>query len=133
MNLTSVYERPDRASLLYVLLGERDETVNISHRAMPSWDEHVRFVESKPYAAWYFIVDGSLVLGACYLSKQDEIGIWIYRAHQGRGLGPEAVKLLMEQHGPRRYLANVNPRNDRSAAMFMNLGFRLCQHTYERL
>jgi hypothetical protein len=57
MNLISIYERPDRALVLHQLLEERDDTANISHKAMPSWDEHVRFVESKPYQAWYFIED----------------------------------------------------------------------------
>jgi hypothetical protein len=57
MNLISIYERPDRALVLHQLLEERDESANISHKAMPSWDDHVRFVESKPYQAWYFIVD----------------------------------------------------------------------------
>ena len=55
MNLISIYERPDRALVLHQLLEEREPEANISHKAMPSWEEHVRFVESKPYEAWYFI------------------------------------------------------------------------------
>ena len=131
MTLTSIYERTDRHELLYRLLAERDETINISHKAMPTFCQHFRFVETKPYTAWYFIKDGDEVLGACYLSKQNELGIHLFRTSQGRGYGKRAIEEMVRIHGPRRYLANISPRNERSAALFAGLGFRLCQHTFE--
>jgi RimJ/RimL family protein N-acetyltransferase len=131
MRLVSVYERPDRAQLLYNLLEERAPEVNISHKAMPSWDEHVQFVESKPYQAWYFIEDGPTV-GACYLSKQDEIGVFIFKEHQGKNYATWAIETLMMGHGKRRYLANISPQNGTSMKLFRNLGFRHVQNTYER-
>jgi RimJ/RimL family protein N-acetyltransferase len=130
MNLISIYERPDRHALLYQLLSERDEAVNISHRAMPCWGDHVRYVESNPHEAWYFICDPDPV-GACYLSKSNEIGVFVFHNHQKRGYGRAAVKALMEKHGGRRYIANINPRNDPSQFLFKNLGFKLVQNTYE--
>lgn len=95
---------------------------------MPCWGDHIRFVESKPYEAWYFIGEA---LGACYLSKQNEIGVFLFKEHQGKGYGRAAIKAIMEKHGRRRYLANVSPDNDRSRFMFQGLGFKLCQQTYE--
>lgn len=129
MNLTPIAKRPDRYTLLYDLLSERDETVNISHREMPHWEDHAKFVEKHPYEAWYFI--GQEPVGAIYLTKQNEIGIGIFKEHQGKGYGPQAIKELMRRHGKRRYLANINPRNEPSARVFSNLGFKLVQHTYE--
>lgn len=131
MNLISVYERPDCYELLHKLLAERDETANISHKDMPGWCQHIMFVESRPYKAWYFIVEDGQALGSCYLSRQNEIGIHLFRACQGRGYGPRAVKEIIRLHGPGRYLANVSPRNERSAALFANLGFKCIQHTFE--
>lgn len=129
MNLIDIYSRPDRADILYKLLSERDETINISHRSMPSMAKHIKFIESKPYQAWYFIEEEPY--GACYLSRQNEIGVFIFRKYRGLGYGPKAVKAIMAKHGPGRYLANINPKNYTSAAVFMDLGFRLAQHTYE--
>ena len=126
--LTSIYEWSDRAEILYRLLSEREASVNISHKAMPCWGDHIRFVESKPYEAWYFIGEA---LGACYLSKQNEIGVFLFKEHQGNGYGRAAIKAIMEKHGWRRYLANVSPDNERSRFMFQGLGFKLCQQTYE--
>lgn len=117
--------------MLYDLLGEREEAVNISHRGMPSFVEHICFVASCPYQAWYFICDPDPV-GACYLSKDDEIGVFVFKAHQGQGYGRKAIELLIEQHGPRRYLANVNPENTPSRALFERMDFKLLQCTFER-
>jgi RimJ/RimL family protein N-acetyltransferase len=132
MRLTSIYERPDRAQILHQLLEEREPDQNISHKAMPTWDEHVRFVESRPYQAWYFIDDNGIV-GACYLSKQNEIGVFVSKQHRGKGYGPWAIEAIMLKHGKRRYLANINPRNARSIELFRNLGFKQIQATYERV
>ncbi len=132
MKLQNVYERPDRLLLLWSLLQERDEAINISHKAMPSWEEHVRFVESKPYQDWCFILN-EWPVGACYLSKQNEIGIFVFKVHQGHGHGKWAIEALMQKHGKKRYLANISPSNDRSAAMFRKLGFKQIQRTYERV
>ncbi len=119
------------ANTLYQLLEERDETVNISHRKMPAWDDHVRFIESKPYEAWYLIDDGGEFVGAAYLTKQDEIGVSILKKHQGKRIGKEAVLLLMQAHPKARYLANINPQNKKSISLFAKLGFRHIQNTYE--
>ena len=40
---------------LYDLLKNKDPNANISHKKMPSYDEHVKFVMSKPYTNWYII------------------------------------------------------------------------------
>ncbi len=39
---------------------------------------------------------------------------------------------LMEAHPRKKYLANINPANERSIHMFEKLGFKHIQNTYER-
>lgn len=131
MRLTSVYDHHNRIEVLFDLLKERDESVNISHINMPNYGEHLRFVESRPYKAWYMIEAYGVVVGAIYLSKQDEIGVFIRKDHQGNGYGPWAIQEVMKLHGDRRYLANINPSNTRSVALFGKLGFKHIQNTYE--
>src|SRR3972149_3811105 len=130
MMLQNIYERPDYHELLYRLRAERGDDVNISHKEMPSLSQHILFVESRPYEAWYFICDPDPV-GACYLSHQNEIGVFVFAEHQKKGYARDAIKAIVEKHGPGRYLANVSPRNEASRFLFQGLGFRMCQHTYE--
>ena len=116
---------------LYELLQSRDSNVNISHRTMPNFEEHKKFVNSKPYNFWYVIIFEKLKIGSIYLSKQNEIGIFISKKHRGKGFGKLALDKLIEMSPDSRYLANVNPKNSKSINFFKNNKFKLIQHTYE--
>lgn len=133
LKLVSVYQEKSSSELLYRLLKERSPKTNISHRKMPAWREHVRFVRSKPYKAWYLLSDApGHYVGGVYLSKMDEIGLFLLKAFQKLGYGRQAVGLLMKRHRPvRKFLANVSPLNDRSIRFFKKLGFGHIQNTYE--
>jgi RimJ/RimL family protein N-acetyltransferase len=99
---------------------------------MPSWDAHCAFVASRRYTAWYLVEAENEPVGSIYLSQLDEIGVFILRAHGGRGYGKRAVLMLMERHPRERYLANINPAKGRSIAVFRSLGLRHIQETYEK-
>lgn len=132
LSLVSVYRVPRLApQILYRLLQERGPHVNISHRIMPSWKAHLKFIAGRPYAAWYLIKSRDDYVGAIYLTAIGEIGVSILARWGGRGFGPRAVRLLMRKHKRGRYLANINPRNEKSIAMFRRLGFHIIQQTYE--
>ena len=130
MKLIDVYINPRTVYLLYELLLERESHQCISHKEMPSMAQHLAFMRSKPYLAWYLIEHDGQIIGATYLSKQREIGIFLFKAHQMKGYGAKAVQLLMEAH-PGRFLANIAPTNPGSSEFFQNLGFKHIQNTYE--
>lgn len=133
MQLVDIRER-NAAAYLYKLLDERDPVANISHRQMPTFDQHCAFVKryGEPYAFWGLIEYDAVPVGAIYLTTRNEIGIAIAKTHQGAGYGPQAVRLLMQMFGEREYLANIAPGNVRSREMFAKLGFELCQVTMRR-
>jgi RimJ/RimL family protein N-acetyltransferase len=133
MKLIPIYQHPDDLKICWDLMSEVEPRQAISHKGMPTWDDHVEFVRWKAprrYEAWYFIDVGAGPIGWIYLTRHDEIGIRLAKSAQGKGYGPEAVALLMEMHGSRRYLANINPSNEASRKMFGALGFELVQWTY---
>ena len=117
--------------ILYQLLKERSPKQAISHKKMPSTQEHIAFINTNPYEAWYFIVNyDGYVVGSIYLSKQREIGLAIFNEYQRKGYGKIAVELLREKHAG-KMLANINPDNEASIKFFTGLGFKLLQQTYE--
>ena len=116
---------------LYDLLKNRNPNFNISHKKMPLFKEHVKFVNSKPYSKWYIIMRNKEKLGSIYLSKQNEIGIFLKEDIQGKRIGTTALKLLMIKNPKKRFLANINPKNKKSIKFFEKNGFELIQYTFE--
>lgn len=116
---------------LFNLLKEREPEENISHKKLPTYSEHTKFVNSKPYSKWYIIENGKIKVGSIYLSKNNEIGIFIKKKFQGNNFATIALSLLKEKNPRKKYLANINPKNIKSKKLFKKNGFKLIQHTYE--
>lgn len=128
--LSDIYALPHCWGVPYKLLQEREPYQNISHKSMPTWEDHCAYMRSRPHSHWYvFTSAGGFLAGCVYLSKQREIGIGVLKAHRGQGLGKAAVLELMRLH-PGRFLANVAPGNEASIKLFAGLGFTHIQNTY---
>ncbi len=117
---------------LFDLLKERDPRVNISHKQMPTYSQHTKFIKSKPYSKWYIILKSKQKIGSIYLSKNDEIGIFVSKKFQGKNIGNYALSGLIKKNPRKRFLANVNPKNKKSISFFKNNGFKLIQYTFEK-
>lgn len=120
---------------IYNLLAEREAHESISHNKMPSWEEHLAFVGRVPYKGWYVIVDIDVshtdVLGSIYITYANEIGIGVFKKHRRAGIATDAIKLIMEAHPEKFFIANINPANDKSIKLFTEkLGFKHIQNTY---
>ena len=132
MNLSFKSVEESNAEFLYDLLKERTGTVNISHKSLPSWEEHKKFIKSKPYAFWEIIlIDGNKV-GDIYLTNRDEIGIFIKKDFQFNGYGSMALNQFMKKTGKKRFLANINPTNYKSIQFFGKNGFTHIISTYHK-
>ena len=117
---------------LFDLLKERNPRVNISHKKMPTYKQHTKFIESKPYSKWYIILESKQKIGSIYLSKNDEIGIFLSKKFQGKNVGNFVLNELMKKNPRKRFLANVNPKNKKSMEFFKKNGFKLIQYTFEK-
>lgn len=132
IRLVSIYGIETAPRFLYELLEERltEPHLNISHRGMPTWDEHLRFIRSHHYRAWYLIEAEGQHVGSIYLTQKREVGIHLKKAARGKGWGKEAMRRFrIIWPGP--LLANINPANTASVAFFKSFGARPLQTTYE--
>lgn len=116
---------------LYKLLKNKDPSTNISHKKMPSYDEHIEFVMSKPYTNWYIIEYDKKNVGSIYLSKQDEIGISIDNDYEYNKIVRPTLKLLVKLNPRKRYLVNVSPDDIRSQKFLLKNGFTGLEYVYE--
>ena len=135
IRLENVYKISNSPTILYELLKERESWQSISHKKLPSMAEHVRFMASRPYRVWYLVMvrdaDSQYAVGSCYMTKHREIGVFIFRQYQRKGLGAWAVQdMLRRWPGPIR--ANIAPGNMPSQLFFERLGFKHVQNTFLR-
>ena len=119
------------AEFLYELLKEREGHINISHKSLPEWDEHLQFVKSKPYLEWEIILLEKKPVGNIYLTNRNEIGIFIKKEFQHKGIGSIALKQFMKESGHKRFLANINPTNYKSIQFFGKNGFSHIISTFQ--
>ena len=149
MNLTfeDIYDAGGKATtlalaILYSHLEQRTPEQNISHKTMPTWEQHCTFVNSRPHAAWWLIYDrieaegdpeGTceyVCIGQAYFTRAREIGIAIGDAYQRQGYAGEIIAKIIEMVPRGPVFANVSPRNIASQKLFENLGFGVVQWTY---
>jgi RimJ/RimL family protein N-acetyltransferase len=134
IRFSDVHTAPDAYHVLYELLKERTKEQSISHKGMPTMAEHIAFVRSRPYNAWYLIIwtapNPPHYIGSIYLTWKREVGLFLFRDYIGQGYGSAALKHLREQH-PGRLFAHVSPENKRSQAFFLQHGGKLIEYTYE--
>ena len=122
----------DDAEFLFDLLKQREGTVNISHKSLPDWEEHLQYVKKHNYQSWDIIWVENTRIGNIYLTKNNEIGIFIDKKLQFHGYGSKALEEFMKKNGKKRYLANINPTNYKSIQFFGKHGFIHIQNTYHK-
>lgn len=135
VHFDTIYDHVDYFNVLWKLLLERESHVNISHSKMPTWQQHTSFIISRPYLEWDFIwakigTNFQRLVGTIYITRQNEIGIHIFKEYQNRGYGRAALKHMLELCPSTKFLANINPTNEKSIGLFKTLGFEHIQNTY---
>lgn len=122
----------DDAKFLFDLLKQREGIVNISHKSLPTWEEHVEFIKNNTYQSWDIIWVDNVRIGNIYLTDRDELGIFLDKKSQSNGYGSIAITEFMKKNGKKRYLANINPTNYKSIQFFGKHGFIHIQNTYHK-
>ena len=122
---------PNDCFFLYKMLQDRDDRFNISHHELPPYKVHEAFCADHPYRAWKIIYRDGLRIGNIYLSKQDELAIWLAETPEDPEVMAATIHLFLRTVLPKRLLMNVAPLNIKKAAFVRSLGGALIQHTYE--
>ncbi len=118
---------------LYELLNERNSKSNISHKKMPTFNQHTKFIISKPYSKWYIIYYNDKKAGSIYLSRQNEIGIHIKKNMPITIIFLSSLKILIKKNPRKQFLANISPSNIYYQNLFKKFGFKIIQYTFEKI
>lgn len=120
---------------LYELLAIRE--ISISHKAMPSFEEHRDFVLNHPYRSWYLVRKNNTVLGSVYFHFDNSIGINMPRQSSDVILATLEKATLIHQPLPGIksvrsgvFFVNVNPQNMALELALRRLGWSVLQVSY---
>jgi hypothetical protein len=127
--------RPDdnQIRVLYNLLEARK--YNISHREIPSYDEHTLFVKAEPYRAWYIILYREKPIGSVYLTEDNSVGLNIEEEQIEQVLSG-VINFVLERHKPNpglkslrcdRFSVNVSPSNKKLISAMEKSGAEVIQ------
>ena len=116
---------------LYDLLAERNPISNISHKTMPSFKTHQKFVSSKPYKKWYIVKLSQESIGSLYLSYQNEIGLFLKKQYNNVEIANFILELFIKKNPQPEYFVNINPKNKKLINFYKNFGFSLLQKTFK--
>ena len=124
---------PKHYKFLYNLLAERIPYENISHNKLPSYTNHVKFIKSKPYSKWLLIEYGDKIIGSVYLSKNNEIAIWIKKSIKDYKMGVhnKILQEIVTKFTRKKYFTNLNARNKKLINFYKKNGFKLIYFTFE--
>ena len=116
---------------LFELLKNRDQFENISHKIMPTFKNHEKFVNSKPYFKWYIIYEDLKKIGSTYITNQNEIAIHFLNIKNYEGFFLESLEIIIQKNPRKRFLLNISPKNKKLKRIVEKNKFKLIQHTYE--
>ena len=99
------------------------KNLNVTYLKLETFEEFVKraFITNDKY----FIVKNNMddKLGFVHIMNNNEIGYFIDPKIQGRGIGTEAVRQLMELNPRERYFAIIHNENKASIRLVEKLGF----------
>lgn len=137
MRLVNVHTDHSAKIALFECLQKRPSAHSISHRALPTFDEHCRFVDSRPYRFWYLIESDGDYIGSVYVTEMNDIGLFMTPGNTPKA--PEAIKQVLSTHRPlpairskriEAFSINVNPGNLDLIQSVEATGGRHVQNTY---
>ena len=86
---------------------------------------------SHPFQKWYIIEYESKNIGALTLHKHNnELGYWIIRDFQGKGIGHKAIEEFMRINKEKFFTIKAHKNNTRSQHIAEKLGFQLSHYYY---
>jgi len=81
----------------------------------------------------YIIANEDNSLGFVQILENNEVGYFLDKKFRKKGIGMEAVKLLMELNPRKRFFATVHDKNEPSRKLIQNLGFKPKATIFEKI
>jgi len=121
---------------LYAQLKHRSH--NISHKSVPSFEQHTKFVQNHPYRKWIILKDSDVAIGNIYIQYDNSLGLNV-----DSSVSSEQIHKILEgiykSNSPLpavpsvrfgEFFLNIASKNKMLQKKLSNLGFCEIQRTF---
>ena len=70
-------------------------------------------------------------VGTIYLAKSNDVGVFLKKNIQKKGIGTIALNILIKKNPKKKYYAKINPQNKKSIKFFQKNNFNPIQQVLE--
>lgn len=121
---------------LYELLALRKH--NISHKDMPSYEDHENFVLEHTYRAWFLVYVDQQCIGSLYLNTDNTIGLNVCDGRVKECID-DCISFIKNNYEPYSsipskrsgvFAINISPENDELLGEIEKRGYEPVQVTY---
>ncbi len=114
-----------------------DRKYNISHKNIPTYDEHVFFVKNHPYRNWVLVERESKVFGNFYIHTDNSIGINFNQKYID--LFPIIYEMIIKKWKPlpeiqsvrnKNFFVNTSSNNEALISVLKKMGAKHLQSSY---
>ena len=122
----------DDHQFIYKLVEEYLRTdFSVTVLALKSFDEYFKAYSENDLKTYIIIVNDERA-GFVHITKDGEIGYYLTKKYQNKGIAVNAVNDMLKLHPKERYFATVNINNIRSNNLVKKLGFKPKGIIYEK-
>lgn len=113
----------DDQNFMYELIKEYLKTdLSVTVLTLKPFDEYFKVYSSIDLKT-YIIYDNDVRVGFVHITKDGEIGYYLTKKYEGKGIASNAVRDMLRLHPMKKYFATVNINNARSNNLVKKLGF----------
>lgn len=130
VELVPVYDlTDDKASFLYMLLEQRlkEPIGNLKLDKLPSWADHIKYIECRPYALWAIIRLDIEWVGSVAIDYDGTVSVYVIKSVRREGVAKEAIRQAMavcQKRNMANFKAVIRAENAASQGLFSSLGFK---------
>ena len=117
---------------LYINRAKRDQLSTIKYSGQKKFvSDYIHKLKNHPYEQWLIIeIDGEQAGSITLNKKNNELGYWLIKKFQGKGIGTKAVKQFIKKDNKSEYMIRSHIKNKKSQRIAEKLGFKLTRYEY---
>jgi len=97
--------------------------LNVTYMKMETFDEFVKRAFVKDDKNYIIKNENNEKMGHVHIMKNNEIGYFVLKEFQNKGIGTEAVRKIMEMNPRERYFVTIHNENTPSISLAKKLNF----------